>query len=163
MITLQLIITAASHLARRETAPCSRHARICGPKYWCDNRYSSNCGHPLLLAQAAISTKGTVGTTGKNKPMMPRTNAMAATSFHSRFLVCLSIVYRLISTAARQGINRPRLAKTRASGALHNQSMYGAPARFRERRLQDSINHAFAGSADKPGKCSQHPFRNSCG
>ena len=74
------IIKEAIHLARRLTTPPRRQSRIMGANTVWFSSHCSSLGELRAAAQAASSTKGVVGSTGRNAPTTPSksdTNASA--------------------------------------------------------------------------------------
>ena len=80
---LAAIISVLNHLARRGTAPRSRHCTIGGPNRRWFSSQISNAGQPLLAAQADRMRNGTVGTTGSTTPSSPSVRPSTATARHS--------------------------------------------------------------------------------
>ena len=77
------IITVAIHLARRRTTPPRRQSRMAGPIWgWFFNQRDMR-GELRAAAQAATSTNGTVGITGRNAPMTPSTRLTTASTLSS--------------------------------------------------------------------------------
>ncbi len=66
------IITMASFLARRLTAPFACQSRIIGPNWRCASSQACRRVEPRAAAKAESSTNGTVGRPGTNRPMKPR-------------------------------------------------------------------------------------------
>ena len=60
------IITVASHLARRLTAPCACQSRIIGPNCRCRRSQACSRREPRAAAYADSSTNGTVGSPGED-------------------------------------------------------------------------------------------------
>ena len=75
--------TVASHLARLRTTPPRRHSVSMGPKAGCPSSQAIKRGELRAAAQAARRIKGTVGSTGKNRPISPRTRLAIATPISS--------------------------------------------------------------------------------
>lgn len=83
---LRLIITQASHLARRGMAPWSRQRRMGEPSCWWASSHASRRGQPCPAAQAAANTKGTVGKPGRKMPSTPSARLSKASARHSRII-----------------------------------------------------------------------------
>ena len=91
-MALVLIIMVAAHLARRRTTPWRRHSWSGWPNSgWLSSQRDSR-GELRLAAQAASSTNGTVGNTGKNMPTMASARQTTASASSSQRTGAGSIV-----------------------------------------------------------------------
>ncbi len=78
------IVAVAIHLDPRRTTPPWRQSRMGGPmRGWFSIQWASR-GELRAAAQAASSTKGTVGITGTNAPMIPKARLVTASALSSQ-------------------------------------------------------------------------------
>ena len=79
-----VIITVDSHLVLRVTTPPLRQSMIIGPIFgWVSSQFDNRV-ELRVAAQAASSTNGTVGSTGRNAPITPKARLVTASARNSQ-------------------------------------------------------------------------------